>query len=455
VTVRIFRPFKYEVAVKQNGLHFEIPEPVIGLCRTIAEAGEKAYVVGGAIRDMQLGDFRGDFDLATSATPAEITGLFKKVIPTGIKHGTVMVLVAGEGYEVTTLRGEGPYSDGRHPDRVAFLKDITADLARRDFTANAMAWDPLDEVLHDPFGGAEDIDRRILRAVGDPAERFAEDGLRVLRAARFAATLGFTIEPRTLAAIPAAAPTLDRVSIERKRDELKKMLGAKAPSAGLHVMARTGLLGFVSRKLEAIAETRADDDRWRRTLDRVDAIAESMTLRLAALLLDIGGPDGPADRAQAHDRARGWLTQMRFDRKTIEAVTELVRRSDFDYRPDWSDADVRRFMSRSGRDGLPSLLAIRRADLKAGSDPDEALTALENLARRIAVFAKAGVPLSTGDLKIDGTTLMQSLDLSPGPRVGTLLEQLLAVVIENPEANERDALLAAARSLTASDQRSE
>ena len=191
-------------------LHAALPRDVRTVCHVLHEAGESAWVVGGSVRDVIAGREPGDWDVATTAVPDRAIELFHRVIPTGVQHGTVTVLVGGRGIEVTTLRGDGAYSDGRRPDRVRFLGDIREDLARRDFTVNAIAYDPAAGRLHDPFDGAGDIERRLLRAVGDPPARFAEDSLRVLRGARFAATLGFRVEPATRDAIAGAAHLLER-----------------------------------------------------------------------------------------------------------------------------------------------------------------------------------------------------------------------------------------------------
>ncbi|MCK9463851.1 MAG: CCA tRNA nucleotidyltransferase, partial [Proteobacteria bacterium] len=269
---------------------FDIPAFVLEVCRKLDAAGETAYLVGGSLRDLLRGMTPLDWDLATTATPEKVMGAFRRTVPTGARHGTVTVLLGGASMEVTTLRGEGSYSDGRRPDEVVFLGDIVADLARRDFTVNAMAYDPLQGAFFDPFDGRGDLERRTLRAVGDPSARFEEDGLRVLRAARFAATLEFGIEPATLAALPAAAPRLGNVSAERMRDELLKLLSSRRPSLGLAVMFGCGMAELVCPKLAAVAA--ADRPaRWRRISARVDGVDATIPLRLAALLIDLPATD--------------------------------------------------------------------------------------------------------------------------------------------------------------------
>ena len=226
-----------------------IPDPVVEVCRRLDEAGHRAWVVGGCVRDLLMGRAVSDWDLATSALPGEVQTTFRRTIPTGIQHGTVTVIHGGQHYEITTLRGEGAYSDGRRPDNVEFVTEIEADLGRRDFTINAIAYDPIDDQLIDPFDGLGDLERGVVRAVGDALRRFSEDGLRVLRAARFAATLEFTLDADTEAAIAPTLETFRRVSAERVREEWLKALKARKPSVAFDIMARTGMLAVTAPML--------------------------------------------------------------------------------------------------------------------------------------------------------------------------------------------------------------
>jgi tRNA nucleotidyltransferase (CCA-adding enzyme) len=432
----------------QVQLPFEIPKKVEEICAAIARAGEKSYVVGGATRDMLLGRPVEDFDLATTATPDRVMEIFPRVIPTGVKHGTVTVLAGGEGFEVTTLRGEGAYSDCRRPDSIEFLKDIEGDLARRDFTVNAIAWDPIGGVLHDPFGGWDDLKRSILRAVGSPQDRFEEDGLRVLRAARFAATLEFQVEEKTLRAMPKAGFALSKVSVERKRDELKKILMAKKPSIGLDLVERTGLMGFISTDIQDLI----DDDSsgvWPRTLARVDALTqETLPLKVAALVadLDIGTDD--IDDNGLFQMITGWLKEMKFDRKTIERVPLLVRENRLlRYDVNWSDGEIRRFMSRQGIGIMPDLLKFQGVYLGTKPGCEKELKELGQLIEKTEKFLADEVPLTIGDLDLDGNTLLTELNLDPGPFVGAVLGKLLDRVLEHPEDNCRSRLLQLAKQM--------
>jgi tRNA nucleotidyltransferase (CCA-adding enzyme) len=235
-----------------NIIPYRCPGAVKDIARRLAHNGRKAFVVGGSLRDHLLGrDADSDIDMASDASPEEILRLFPRVVPTGIKHGTVTILVPGMSIEMTTFRAERSYKDGRRPESVEYLGDIESDLARRDFTMNAMAFDPLNGDFIDPFDGRGDIARKLIRSVGDPYERFSEDGLRPMRAVRFAAQLGFSIEEATFDCIPRTIETFKKVSMERLRDELGKILLSDRPSWGLSLLERTGLLKLLLPELSA------------------------------------------------------------------------------------------------------------------------------------------------------------------------------------------------------------
>ncbi|MFW6086550.1 MAG: CCA tRNA nucleotidyltransferase, partial [Myxococcota bacterium] len=359
---------------------------MIGLCRRLRQAGYGAWVVGGSLRDLLLGGEVGDWDLATSAQPAEVKKVFRRVIPTGIQHGTVTVLFEGGSYEVTTLRGETTYTDGRHPDRVYFVEDIEADLARRDFTGNAIAYDPVEDVTCDPFGGLADLERRVLRAVGDPRERFSEDGLRVLRAARFVATLEFELDPSTERAIAPAIETFRKVSHERVREEWLKALRAREPSRAFEVMRRTGILEVTLPEL--LAQVACEQNRyhaydvWTHTMACVDAMEGDAIERLAALLHDLGKPRSRSvsDKTGDHtfygherigaDMAQRWLRDYRFSNEERDKVVRMIRHHLLGYSPEWTDAAVRRFIKRVGKDLIDPLLRLARADAGAAEPAD-------------------------------------------------------------------------------------
>ena len=436
-----------------------IPEPVVLLCKRLEQAGFRAWVVGGSLRDLLLGRTPKDWDLATSALPEDTRKLFKRVIPTGVAHGTVTVLWQGASYELTTLRGEGAYSDSRRPDQVFFVKSIEEDLARRDFTVNALAYDPLSDRLTDPFGGIADLERSLLRTVGKPEERFCEDGLRVLRAARFVATLGFDLDPATAAAIPQALGAFARVSKERVRDEWLRTLQAGRPSRGFEVMRESGILNVTCPELMEQVGCEQNKyhayDVWHHSLACLDASPAAPLQRLAALLHDLGKPRTRELSDKTHDytfynhetvgadMADAWLREYRFANEERAQIVHLVRHHLICYSSEWSDAAVRRFVRRIGSEHVEALLTLGRADALGKGRPALAeLAALDELRARIADSVARGAAFGTRDLAIGGREVMSALGVPPGPLVGRVLERLLEKVLDDPQLNEREALLA-------------
>jgi tRNA nucleotidyltransferase (CCA-adding enzyme) len=438
-----------------------IPVAVIDLCRTLVDRGHGAWVVGGCVRDHLLGRAVNDWDVCTTARPKEILKYFPKAIPTGIEHGTVTVVRDGQHYEVTTLRGEGAYTDGRRPDRVYFLDDVREDLARRDFTVNAMAYDPLGQVLVDPFGGLRDLGVRVLRAVGDPVQRFNEDGLRILRGARFAATLEFELDAATEAAMELAIPVFQKVSAERVRDEWMKTMKARRPSRAFEVMLRRGILACVAPELVAcvgVAQgpTHAHDV-WEHSLRTLDATPKDAVLRIAALVHDIGKTKTEAEGfAFAHherigaEMADAWMRQWRFSNDERARVTHAVRHHQVNYDPSWSDASVRRFVQRVGVSALDDVFTLARADAEAsGVDVEGRLGQLDALAVRVRGVRESGAALSAKELALDGTVLMKELAMKPSRALGEVLAALLERVLDDPAVNTREGLLTVARELLA------
>jgi len=415
--------------------HEEVPPGVIAVCAQLREAGHRAWIVGGCVRDLLLGRAVGDWDVATSARPDEVTRAFRKVIPTGIDHGTVTVLHRGEGYEVTTLRGDGTYSDGRRPDEVTFVDDIADDLARRDFTVNAIAYEPTSRALVDPHGGLADLDARLLRAVGVPAQRFGEDGLRILRGARFVATLDFELEAETEAAFAGVLDVFAKVSPERVREEWLKAMKADRPSRAFEVMARTGILARTCAPLGELAP-----DLFRLSLEALDASEATGAERLAALLHRIGRARGAGEGAYAQtsaDLAEGWLREYRFSNAERRTIGHAIRhhRELLDLDP--ADAGAtRRFVASVGRDEWEPVARLAAAVGRAeGTDPGETLAAVQTVAASPA-------PLAIGDLAIGGREVIGALG-GGGRMVGQVLEALLARVLAEPAANEAELLLAA------------
>ncbi|MDH5492102.1 MAG: HD domain-containing protein [Myxococcales bacterium] len=443
-----------------------VPEPVLEVCERISRAGHGAWAVGGCVRDLLLGRGVSDWDVATSARPEEVAKIFRRVIPTGVDHGTVTVLWKGEPYEVTTLRGEGAYSDGRRPDEVFFVHEIEEDLARRDFTVNAIAYDPLLRRLFDPHRGLEDLERGQIRAVGLAEERFAEDGLRILRAARFVATLEFELEAETEAAIPGAVQTFRKVSRERVQHEWMKTMRARAPSRAFDVMRRTGILKAILPEL--LEQVGCEQNRWhaydvwQHTMATLDASGPDPIERMAALLHDLGKPMTRefSEKTQDHtfyghervgaDLADRWLRDFRFSNEERRHIVHLIRQHLVCYSSEWTDAGVRRFLTRVGVDSVGPLLRLARADaLGKGRPVEEELARLCELEGRIEAILAAGQALSAKDLAIGGRELMQHLGLEPGPAIGRLIASLLDRVVEEPSLNDRDRLLSIAAELLA------
>ncbi len=408
-----------DAAVRLSGA--VIPGALLEVARTLHDAGHEAVLVGGAVRDALIGRPHGDWDLASSATPTEVQALFRRTIPTGIDHGTVTV-VHGRGderlhVEITTFRGEGVYEDGRRPSEVRFLRELVDDLARRDFTINAFAWNPITRVFTDAFAGLADLRRGLLRAVGDPAARFGEDGLRAMRAVRLCATLEMRLEADTAAAIGGALDILDRVSRERVHVELFKLLAARRPSLGLEPMAETGI--------------------WPRVLGRPGA----GEIDAAISAVELMRPDPVVRLARL-------LWPLREDRAGIEAIVDGLKPSRDERARVLALTDPA--IAPLGR--LRDPVAIRR--LAAALGRKHLADATDLLAREWAQLvtieeAVRGAALGVGELAIGGKELVAAGVAAPGPGLGKLLAGLLDWVLEAPERNTADALLAQARALAA------
>jgi tRNA nucleotidyltransferase (CCA-adding enzyme) len=408
----------------------DVPSPVRGICDTLTQKGHGAWIVGGCVRDSLRNAAAGisapvstDWDIATSARPEHVKALFRRVIPTGIEHGTVTVIIDQVHYEVTTLRADVSYSDGRRPDKVEFVEDIVADLARRDFTVNAIAYDVARDALIDPFEGMRDLTARCLRAVGEPARRFAEDGLRVLRAARFVATLEFTLDPQTAQAIRPSLASYQKVSAERIRDEWFKALKGNSPSAAFRIMQDHGMLEITAPNLYGLQPEAREH-----AFGCLDAMPHLPTLQLAALLHALH-----VDPLQAANAAKRLLHDLRCSNQECDRVQSLIAHHRPDYQDAWSDAEVRRWLKQIGVDTFDDVLTL--------SGVAHEIAEAEALRRRAQLQVDAGVPLTLRELAITGKDLMTELKLAPGPQLGTLLERLLALVLEDPSLNQRGALL--------------
>jgi tRNA nucleotidyltransferase (CCA-adding enzyme) len=434
----------------------ELPAAVTEIMATIRGAGHSAYVVGGCLRDALLGREPADWDLTTDARPELVQGLFHHALYEN-RFGTVAVRLGGAEYEITAFRRDAAYTDFRHPDSVEFGDSIEEDLARRDFTVNAMAWGAKageEPAYVDPHGGRDDLERRVLRAVGDPDRRFGEDALRMVRAVRLAATLEFEIDPETLAAIGRNAELASHLSGERVLAELRKLLAAARPSIGLRLMADTGLLAVVAPDLarqRGLSQNKiGGEDLWDHTLRTVDASPNRAVVRLACLLHDVGKPDTLADgHFYGHETvgaqaARDYLAGLHAPRDLQERVAHLVANHMFMYEPNWSDSAVRRFIRKVGPGCVDDLLAVRAADNEGSGLPADG-GHLAELSARIGAELAANVVLGRGQLAIDGNDLQAELGLPPGRLVGRILNELTERVVAEPALNDRAILLDLAR----------
>jgi tRNA nucleotidyltransferase (CCA-adding enzyme) len=447
-----------------------IPRPVIELLEALWRAGHAGYVVGGSLRDALLGRPAVDWDLATDALPEQTVAIFPGSIYEN-RFGTVAVRRDDEMYQVTTFRSDHDYADFRRPHRIEFGDSIEVDLARRDFTVNAMAWGapaPGAEAgvgagsrpeprLVDPYDGRADVASRLIRAVGDPVKRLEEDALRIVRAVRLAATLELAIEPATRAAIEARAELVRHLSGERIAAELDKILAMPEPSRGLRLLAETGVLDHVAPELAAqrgVSQNKVEgEDLWDHTVRTVDAVPASRpVVRLAALLHDLGKPATAADgHFYGHDKvgadlATAFLERLRYPHVVTDRVVALVRQHMFTYDDGWSDTAVRRFISKIGRPALDEQFELRAADNIGSGMPSDG-AGLAELRRRVGEQLAADVALDRAGLVVDGDDLIAELGLRPGPTIGRVLDELVERVIADPALNDRPTLLLLARSL--------
>jgi tRNA nucleotidyltransferase (CCA-adding enzyme) len=443
-----------ETSIDTSTLRRAVPDAVLSICERLNRQGHAAWVVGGCVRDQLLNILHpyekqrepGDWDIATSALPQVVQKLFPKVIPTGLEHGTVTVVLDKVPYEVTTFRAEAGYVDGRRPGQVMFLDDIAADLGRRDFTVNAIAYDPIADKLADPYDGIADLKAGVIRAVGKPAERFAEDGLRVLRAARFVSALEFNLDEATAEAIRPSLGSYRKVSSERIRDEWFKAFKSRRPSLAFDVMARHGLLEATVPELTLPVDT----DAWRQVLTWMDSCPPFATplgirfieVRLAALLLPLVRPQESAPfvryDARVVDEIAVRLKLSNQERARVVALLTFHRLPP----SATSDAELRRWLRTVTPELVRDLFALAAAKPNTSPEEDFDLVHLQDKVDRIL---GAGPALYVKDLAVDGKVLMSELGLKPGKHLGELLGQLLEAVTDEPGLNTREALLLAAR----------
>lgn len=429
---------------------WRIPDYVIETASRLRDSGYEAYIVGGAVRDLVMGCIPSDFDMATDAAPDQIVPLFAKTVPTGLRYGTVTVICGdGNSIEVTSYRADGSYNDGRHPEEVRFGVTLVEDLSRRDFTINAMAFDPIEGRIVDPFGGSADIKAGVIRTVGEPAERFGEDKLRMVRAVRFASRFGFTIDTATRDAAVKMAEGLRQVSIERIREEFTKILLHEKPSKGVELLREIGLIKVMLPELLQGYDMSQNKYHaftvYEHTLAALDSVPPTPELRWGALLHDIGKPKSKkGTHFYGHEElgaamAKEILTRYRFPARFIGKVVHLIRHHLILYRPDWSDAAIRRFIQWVGKDNVPDMLALYKADTMAKSKELLITPRYTEFERRINEMLEKEFPLSLGELAINGNNVVRLLG-GAGPEVGKAMEWLLARVTENPSLNSPETL---------------
>lgn len=442
--------------MRKEDIRINIPPKGQYILDTIENAGFEAYAVGGCVRDCILGREPEDWDVTTSARPEQVKALFPRTIDTGLQHGTVTVMLGKDGFEVTTYRLDGEYEDSRHPKAVTFTADLAEDLRRRDLTINAMAYNGR-EGLVDLFGGLRDLEAKIIRCVGAPEERFREDALRILRAIRFSAQLGYAIEEGTLQAVRQLAPALERISAERIQVELVKLLVSPHPDF-LRIAYDNNVTKVFLPEFDRCMETQQHHPHHCYTvgehiLHSLKEVESGRVLRLAMLLHDIGKPavmtvDGDGTNhfhghaAVSASMAEEILRRLKFDNDTIRMVTRLVLYHDYGNGVEPDSTLVRRALHKIGREAFPGLLAVRRADIMAQSDYRRE-EKLKNLDRWQALYEEILAKqecITVKEMAVTGADLIAA-GWKPGKGLGETLQRLLEMVLEHPEWNTKERLL--------------
>lgn len=406
-------------------MNIQLPQNVSYIIGALNTAGHEAYAVGGCVRDAILGREPQDWDITTSALPEEVKAIFPRTVDTGIAHGTVTVMLGRDGYETTTYRIDGKYSDSRHPDEVSFTRSLSEDLKRRDFTINAMAYS--ESGLVDLFDGSGDLNRRLIRCVGNPLERFGEDALRILRAVRFSAQLGFEIDDDTRAAARQLAPTLANISAERIHVELHKLLMSPNPDR-LMTLHELGIDNVIFPEFSALA----DSPECGALIDRLTHAPAERNIRWSLLLTYTG-------------RAQAVMKRLKFDNLTIDTVSELIRLSAVTVPGGPAPSDetaMRRLMHNAGSDNIPLLLDFRRA-----LEPDTDFTEAGALYLRMK---EQGYCTSVKELAVNGRDLLAA-GIPAGSAVGRMLDYLLDKVLDNPSLNTRETLISICKEASVSD----
>ncbi|OHD72221.1 MAG: hypothetical protein A2W19_15055 [Spirochaetes bacterium RBG_16_49_21] len=439
----------------------EVRKTIFKIINKFHDNGFECYLIGGSVRDFIMGNEVYDYDFATNARPEQMMKLFRKTIPTGIKHGTISVLADSHQFEITTYRSDGRYIDGRHPDSVSFAQELRIDVERRDFTINGLVYDFQTGEVIDYVNGLSDIEHKIIRTIGDPIARFSEDGLRAVRACRFAAKLNFDIELNTFRAIPETLETVKKVSKERIRDELLKILESEKPSVGFEYLRRSGLLDLFLPELAECYGVLQNKyhiyDVYYHSIYSCDAAPkDNMAVRLAALFHDIGKvatkqPNASGDFTFYNHEVLGVritkkiMRRLKFSNEQIDGVSNLILNHMFHYTDEWTDGAVRRFIRKAGLENIDDLFLLRMADRKGNGARKGLPHPIGRFKERIRRVLEAENAFSVRDLNINGNVIMDELGLKPGPIIGKILNELLELVLDNPELNERQKLAGEAR----------
>lgn len=437
-------------------IQITLPSDVKFIIEKLEAAGFEAYAVGGCVRDQIMGREPNDWDITTSATPYEVKDIFHKTVDTGLVHGTVTVILHGEGYEVTTYRIDGEYEDGRHPKQVSFTASLEEDLKRRDFTINAMAYNE-SHGLVDLFGGLEDLEKGVIRCVGEPMERFSEDALRMMRAVRFSAQFGYEIEEATREAVRKLAPTLEKVSVERIQVELTKLLTSGHPDF-FRECYELGLTKLFMPEFDACMTCEQHNPHHaytvgEHTLIGMQHVPKDKVLRLTMLLHDIGKVETKTTDEAGIDHFRGHpvksaemakviLRRLRYDNQTIHDVVRLVEFHDWDIHIEARKKSVRKAVAKIGQDFFPEMFEINLADTLAQSDylRKEKLEKLDALKALYQEILRDKECLTLKDLAVNGQDLM-AVGVQPGKQIGQILNAMLQDVLEYPEHNDKEHLL--------------
>ena len=441
-------------------MKIRLPEKVQKIIDTLEKAGYEAYAVGGCVRDSILGRTPDDWDITTSAKPEECKSLFPRTVDTGIRHGTVTVLLGGEGFEVTTYRIDGVYEDGRHPSEVTFTANLKEDLRRRDFTINAMAYNARSGLI-DIYGGMQDIEDQTIRCVGNAEERFEEDALRMLRAVRFSAQLGYRIDGDTGAAVKAMAGNLQKISAERIQVELVKLAVSPHPDY-LRKAYELGITAQILPEFDLCMETPQRHKHHcynvgEHILHSMLGVKPDKVLRLGMLFHDIGKPqtltvdaDGTTHNKkhplEGEKITRKVMRRLKFDNDTTDKVTKLVLYHDYDIAP--TEAGVRRAVNRIGEDIFPMIFEVRRADIEAQSNymREEKLEKVAYIEKIYQGILNRRDAVTLKDLAISGSDLIAE-GMSPGRQIGEILTALLDKVLDDPSLNTREILLKLSKEL--------